>query len=144
MTTMEFVLLALVVAAAVTAGYFIGRWSADREIGARSARPSPLPGPDEIPAGYDDSEEPNGLPAPRAPSRPRGAPPPASAGGDHVGPAATTPPRPRSAAPPPASAGGGTAASSGAPPEASRQRRGPPPPAAAGVMGTGDPSKRER
>ena len=35
MTTMEFVLLALVVAAAVTAGYFIGRWSADREIRMR-------------------------------------------------------------------------------------------------------------
>ncbi len=74
MTGTQFLLLGLVVIAAVVAGYFIGRWSSDRELGARSARPNPLPAPDDLPS--DDG--PVRAPAPRQ----RGAPPPASAGGD--------------------------------------------------------------
>jgi hypothetical protein len=134
MTTSQLILLGLVVIAAVVAGYFIGRWAADREHGARAARPNPLPAPGDV--EFDDPVADN-VPAPR---QRRGAPPPASAGGDHE-PDPVPAPRQRSAAPPPAAAGGDRTGGAGAAddvPSPRRTRRGPPPPAAAGVMGGGD------
>lgn len=119
MTLSQYVLLGLLVVAAVIAGYFIGRWSALRETAART---SPLPNP----TAFDTPA----APAQRAPEpsyrSDRGAPPPVTAGNA-----------------PPASAGAGATApqasspaNTGTPP----RRRGPPPPAAAGLMGTGDTS----
>ncbi len=143
MTATQLLLLALVVIAAVVAGYFIGRWSADRELGARSARPNPLPSPgDELPDSdaYDPvpSRRTSGDPVPTG--RPRGAPPPASAGGGTAQSAPAPVPRQRSSAPPAASAGGGVDRTD-AEPAASRPKRGPPPPAAAGLMGDGQPKR---
>jgi hypothetical protein len=128
MTGSQLLLLGLVVIAAVVAGYFIGRWAADRDYGARAARPSPLPEPDE--AIDETASEP-------VSRQRRGPPPPASAGGEG-GEAAAPAPRSR-ASPPPASAGGDTTAdaSASAP---RRTRRGAPPPAAAGVVGS-DPDR---
>lgn len=136
MTGTEFLLLGLVVIAAVVAGYFIGRWSSDRELGARSARPNPLPAPDDLP----QADGPVSAPA----QRQRGAPPPASAGGDGYDTPAAPAPRQRSAAPPPAAAGGEPASGGAADAEPRRAKRGPPPPAAAGLMDTGDGPKRSR
>lgn len=136
MTGTQLFLLGLVVIAAVVAGYFIGRWSSDRELGARSARPNPLPAPDDLPP----ADGPVSAPAPRQ----RGAPPPASAGGDGNDAPAVPVPRQRSAAPPPAAAGGEPASGGAADTEPRRAKRGPPPPASAGLMDTGDGPKRSR
>jgi hypothetical protein len=142
MTSTQLLLLGLVVAAAVVAGYFLGRWASAREQGERAARPSPLPElPDHIPGGTSFDDTPasaparDGLPEPRR----RGAPPPVSAGGDRGGDDIPAPRQRR--APPPASTAddGGSSAGDAQP----RVRRGPPPPAAAGVMGTGGGKNRE-
>lgn len=121
MTLSQYVLLGLLVVAAVIAGFFIGRWSALRETASRTA---PLPNP----AAFDTPA----APAQRAPEpsyrSDRGAPPSVTAGDA-----------------PPASAGAGAGATA---PQASSpsntstppRRRGPPPPAAAGLMGPGDTS----
>jgi hypothetical protein len=133
MTTSQLIILGIVVIAAVVAGYFIGRWAADREHGARAARPNPLPAP-----GDDEFDETIADPVP-APRQRRGAPPPASAGGDHD-PDPVPAPRQRGATPPPAAAGGDAPGGAGTGDEGSsprRARRGPPPPAAAGVTGSG-------
>lgn len=137
MTGSQLLLLGLVVIAAIVAGYFIGRWSTEREIGARSARPNPLPGPAELPDGIS-TDAPARVPTPRQ----RGAPPPASAGGDvpDAGPVPVSRQRPA----PPASAGGATSDSSESSAEPRRARRGQPPPAAAGILGTGHEPKRDR
>lgn len=131
MTASQLILLGLVVMAAVVAGYFIGRWAADREYGERAARPTPLPAPGDDPSAFptETSET-----APQSRQR-RGAPPPASAGGDPDSAAAPAPRQRTSAAPPAASAGEGEAGSSDQSAAPRRARRGPPPPASAGLLG---------
>lgn len=102
MSAYDLVLLVLVAGGAFYAGYQLGRFKALAERGAAqpSGNSAPLPGPR---LDRPISE------ATTAPSRPRSAPPPASAGGgDGPGAGETptwrTPPR-RSAKPPPAAAG---------------------------------------
>jgi hypothetical protein len=102
MSAFELILIVLIAVGAFWAGYKIGRASAltSPERPDASHRP---------PVDTDESEP---LPGPHAlPTRPRGSPPPASAGGDRDGdtaedraPSRSAPPR-RSTTPPPASAG---------------------------------------
>jgi hypothetical protein len=100
MSAFELILIVLVAVGAFWAGYQIGRASV---LSSPNAKASPPP------VDTDDGEL---LPGPHAmPSRPRAAPPPASAGGDRddsqpegSGPPRNIPPR-RSTTPPPASAG---------------------------------------
>lgn len=125
----ELLLLIIVIAGAVYAGYMLGRWSVQRELargqpdndGGSRPSASPLPGPSE-----------STWEAPRRSA----APPPASAGGAHADAAGGYRPAPRSTAPP-ASAGpaAGPGASVG---QAGQPRRSvAPPPARAGLMDTG-------
>lgn len=139
MTTTQLLLLGLAVLAAIVAGYFIGRWSAEREQRARAARPSPLP---EIPDALPDSDEADAAAANARAGRARGAPPPASAG-ETVGGEAAAPAQRRRGTPPPASANtGDTSRPDQSPEPQGRVRRGPPPPAAAGLAGDGDTKRR--
>ena len=100
MSAFELILIVLIAVGAFWAGYKIGRASALASPGRPDASSPP-------PVDTDDSEP---LPGPHAlPTRPRGAPPPASAGGDgdtaeDRAPPRNAPPR-RSTTPPPASAG---------------------------------------
>ncbi len=115
MSANDLILLVLVAAGAFYAGYQVGRLKTLAELGAGRRQPdgdTPLPGPLDRP-----SSEP-------APSRPRAAPPPASAGDN----------------------GGSWAdASSGSAPGRMPPRRSTkPPPAAAGLMGTGEAEKSGR
>ena len=102
MSAFELILIVLIAVGAFWAGYKIGRASA-------------LTSPDRPDASSRppvDTDESDPLPGPHSlPTRPRGAPPPASAGGDRDGdtaedraPSRSAPPR-RSTTPPPASAG---------------------------------------
>lgn len=103
MDPFNLVLIVLVAAGAFAAGYFIGHFKALAEVRTRghwapdpSHPSSPLPGPEDSRYGE----------AAGGPSRPRGAPPPASAGGSNGAgaPGARRAPR-RSIKPPPAIAG---------------------------------------
>jgi hypothetical protein len=125
----EILLLVIVLAGAVYAGYMLGRWSVLREI-ERGASVTPTVSPLPAPDWGMDPETNRAPPATIEPAR-RASPPPASAGGD---PGSTAAPPHRKSAPPPASAGGPAA---GDRPTIEPRRTVAPPPARAGLLDTG-------